>query len=118
MQQLTDIKDKQDIEKLVNQFYDRVLKDEILSPFFKNLNFEKHLPKMVHFWSFVLFDESGYTTNVTDKHMNMQLKKEHFDRWLALFTETLDELFKGEKVEMARSRANLISWTISSKMNL
>jgi len=111
-----DIQSKADIELFVNTFYDKVLKNELLAPFFQRLNFEKHLPKMVFFWSFVLLDEPGYTTNVTDKHMNMPLKKEHFDIWLNLFNTTLDELFKGDKVELAKQRAAVIGWTIGNKL--
>jgi hemoglobin len=48
--------------------------------------------------------------------MHMRLKAEHFQRWLSLFNETLDERFTGEKAEMARQRAALIGWTIQSKM--
>jgi hemoglobin len=71
---------------------------------------------MEFFWRFVLLDESGYTTSVTDKHMHMRLKEEHFKRWLLLFNQTLDELFIGEKVELAKQRAAVIGWTIQSKM--
>ena len=74
-----DITTKQDVEQLVDTFYGRVLTDESLTPFFKNLDFKVHMPKMVHFWSFVLLDEPGYTTNVTDKHMHMPLSPVHFE---------------------------------------
>lgn len=114
---MNDIQSKEDIEHLVNTFYGKVLKNDELSPFFRHLNFEKHLPKMVHFWSFVLLDEAGYTTDVTKKHMHMPIKKEHFDRWIGLFNETVDENFKGEKAELAKQRAFLIRWTIESKIN-
>lgn len=110
-----DITSKQDIEKLVDTFYGRVLQDVELAPFFARLDFEVHMPKMVHFWSFVLLDEPGYTTNVTDKHMQMPLSKAHFDRWVELFHTTVDELFAGEKAELAKQRATLIAWTIQNK---
>ena len=112
---MQDITTKQDVETLVNTFYGDVLKDESLAPFFKHLDFVAHMPKMVHFWSFVLLDESGYTTNVTDKHMHMPLEKAHFDRWVELFQATVDSLFAGDKAEMAKQRANLIAWTIQNK---
>jgi hemoglobin len=111
-----EINSKEDVSLLVQTFYERVLKNEELKPFFKNLNFEEHLPKMIHFWSFVLIDEPGYSTNVTDKHMHMPLKQNHFDIWLSLFNETIDDLFSGEKAEMAKQRAYTIAWTISNKM--
>jgi len=113
---MREIKNEADVHELVQTFYLKVLADDVLAPFFKNLNLEEHLPKMEFFWRFVLLDESGYTTSVTDKHMHMRLKEEHFKRWLLLFYQTLDELFIGEKVELAKQRAAVIGWTIQSKM--
>ena len=112
---MNDITTKQDVENLVDTFYGRVLQDAELAPFFERLDFKAHMPKMVHFWSFVLLDEPGYTTNVTDKHMHMPLSKVHFDRWVELFHGTVNELFAGEKAEIAKQRATLIAWTIQNK---
>lgn len=116
VQEVRDIETRDDITFLVNSFYDRVLKDDLLAPFFSRLNFETHLPKMVHFWSFVLLDEAGYTTDVTAKHLNMPLHKEHFDRWIQLFKQTLDENFTGPKAAVAIQRAQLVGYTILSKI--
>ena len=110
-----DIQSKSDVELLVNTFYDKVLQDELLSPFFRNLNFDHHLPNMYHFWNFVLLDEPGYTTNVTEKHMKMPLNKELFDLWVKLFSETVDSLFSGEKADLAKQRAVVMGWTMGSK---
>jgi hemoglobin len=110
------IENKQDVSLLVNTFYDKVLRNDELKPFFAQLDFKMHLPKMIHFWSFVLIDEPGYSTNVTDKHMQMPIKQEHFDIWLGLFNATVDELFEGEKADIAKQRAFTIAWTISNKM--
>ena len=110
------IENKNDIALLVNTFYTKVLANEKLAPFFKHLDFDKHLPKMIHFWSFILIDEPGYTTNITEKHANMKLTPELFDTWIALFSETVDSLFEGEKAEMAKQRASLLSWTMKSKL--
>jgi hemoglobin len=116
-----EINTHQDIVLLVDEFYSSVLQDEILKPFFADLDFEHHKPRMIHFWSFVLLNESGYTTNVFDKHVHMHLKDEHFDRWLSLFHQTVDRLFEGEKANDAKFRATTIGWTFKEKfkkMNL
>ncbi len=113
---MRDIQTKEDITQLVDVFYGKIMKDALLSTFFKHLNLTVHLPKMVQFWSFVLIDEAGYSTNVVDKHMKMPLAKNHFDQWLKLFNETLDELFVGEKVELAKQRAFTIAWTTEHKL--
>jgi len=114
---MSDITTKEDVALLVNTFYGKVLQDESLKPFFATLDFEAHKPHMIHFWAFVLLDEPNYKTNVTEKHINMPLEQKHFDRWLELFYETLDELFAGEKTEMAKQRAATIAWTIGNKIN-
>lgn len=106
----------EDVRHLVEVFYSKVLNDESLRPFFMHLDLGAHLPKMIHFWSFVLLDEPGYTTNVVEKHLKMPLEPLHFQRWLTLFNETIDDLFEGEKVELAKQRAAVIAWTIQSKV--
>ena len=93
-----DIQTKEDIGYLVDVFYDRVLKDEKIAHFFAHLNFEKHKPKMVQFWSFVLLDEPGYTTNVFDKHANLHANSADFNEWVSLFHATVNELFEGENI--------------------
>lgn len=113
---MNDISSKDDITKLVLTFYEKVNKDHELSPFFKDLDFEVHMPKMIHFWSFALLNEPGYTTNVVEKHVHMPLKEVHFERWLNLFNETIDEHFSGEIASQAKQRAQLIGLTIKSKI--
>lgn len=113
---MNDIQSKEDIINLVDTFYGKVLQDPLLKSFFDGLDFEMHKPKMVHFWSFVLLNEGGYRTDVTAKHMHMPLQKEHFDQWITLFNETVDNLFIGEKAKLAKERAFLIRWTLESKI--
>ena len=111
-----DITTALDIHHMVESFYKKVNEDELLAPFFSQLNWEEHLPNMENFWRFVLLDEAGYTTNVTEKHLHIRLSKEHFDRWLSLFNENVDRLFSGERANAAKQRAALIGLTIQSKM--
>jgi hemoglobin len=112
-----DIQTKGDIVKLVDVFYACVLKNEKLAHFFAHLNFEEHKPKMVHFWSFVLLDESGYTTNVFDKHANLHANSSDFNEWVALFHTTVNELFEGEKAEAAKFRATTLGFTFGAKLD-
>jgi hemoglobin len=112
-----DIQNKEDLVQLVDVFYTRVLQDEKLAHFFAHLDFEIHKPKMVHFWSFVLLDEPGYTTNVFDKHANLQAKSTDFNEWVALFHMTVNELFEGEKAEAAKFRATTLGFTFGSKLD-
>ena len=112
-----DIQTKEDLVQLVDVFYNRVLQDEKLAHFFAHLNFEEHKPKMVHFWSFVLLDEPGYTTNVFDKHANLNANSSDFNEWVALFHMTVNELFEGEKANAAKFRATTLGYTFGSKLD-
>jgi hemoglobin len=113
---MKDITSKAEIENLIEIFYEKVFQNEVLAPFFKGLDFEAHKPQMVHFWSFVLINDPGYKTNVTEKHLHMPLTAQHFEIWIKLFKETIDELFLGETAEMAKQRADLVGWTILEKI--
>jgi len=113
---MRDIQTRADIEEFISLFYGKVAKDSDLSPFFVNIDWEKHLPQMIHFWCFALLDEPGYTTNVVEKHLHMPLKSAHFSTWLQYFNVTIDTLFSGEKADAAKQRAAVIGWTIQSKV--
>jgi hemoglobin len=113
---MRDLATKEDIAFLVEKFYQSILKNKFLRPFFENINFKEHLPRMIHFWSFILHDEAGYTTNVTEKHILLPLKKVHFEIWLELFNKTTDFYFNGKYADKAKERAALIGWTIQSKI--
>jgi hemoglobin len=102
----------EDVQSLVRSFYSKVLNDEMLGPFFtyvKNHHWDKHLEVLDSFWNNVLFYAGDYNGNPLAVHQTMhhftKLSDEHFNRWLKLFNETVDELFEGEKAELAKQRA-------------
>lgn len=110
-----DIGNKQDIEVLINTFYEKLLQVDEIKPVFAGINFPAHVPHIVAFWSFVLLDEEGYKTNVFDKHIDLPIKAHMFDVWLEIFNATVDQLYKGEKAEMAKQRATSLTYTFKSK---
>ncbi len=110
-----DIETKNDIEVLIRNFYNQLLQLPSMQPIFEQINFEAHLPQIVHFWSFVLLDEEGYKTNVFDKHRNLKINTSHFDEWLAVFIKSVNELYSGEKATIAIQRATSLSHTFKAK---
>ncbi|MFM7730409.1 MAG: group III truncated hemoglobin [Flavobacteriales bacterium] len=114
--ELPDIQTEQEVAALVMAFYETVKHDDLIGPYFQRLNWEDHLPKMIHFWSFVLLDKPGYTTQVFEKHMHMRLDKIHFDRWVELWTRAVSERHAGPHADLAIQRARLLGWTFSEKM--
>ncbi|MFN8291077.1 MAG: group III truncated hemoglobin [Chitinophagaceae bacterium] len=118
-----DIKNREDIERLVRTFYEQVKADPLIGPLFTEIariNWEKHLPVMFDFWENTIFFTGTYTGNPMAAHQRLHqlapLKKEHFDRWLTLFTGTVDELFAGEKAILAKQRALSISTIMQIKI--
>lgn len=113
---LRDIESIADIERLVVEFYKLAFSNDLLAPHFEGMDFEHHKPRMVAFWAFVALDVPGYTTNVMDKHRHLPIGPEHFKVWAALFHQTIDELFIGEKATLAKSRATAMGWAFGEKM--
>jgi len=112
---MKDITSKADIESLINTFYSNLLQLEDIKPVFANIDFPKHVPHIVHFWSFVLLDEEGYKTNVFEKHLDLPIKPYMFDKWLEIWITSIDSLFQGEKADLAKQRATVLAFTFKSK---
>lgn len=118
------IKGREDIEFLVDEFYRKVKKDEIIGYIFNeviNFSWDVHIPIMVNFWDSILFDKGTYKGNVMMQHIELNkkspLKPEHFEQWKKLFFETLDENFEGEKVEEAKKRADSMAALMMYKID-
>lgn len=117
-----DLENRADIENMVNTFYQKVRKDELIAFFFDEvaqLNWETHMPKMYDFWEMIVFGASNFRGNPMGTHINLHqkeaLKQKHFDRWLVLFKTTVDELFEGQKAELVKTRALSIATVIQMK---
>ncbi|MEO6520269.1 MAG: group III truncated hemoglobin [Mucilaginibacter sp.] len=97
--ELNDISTENDISLLVNTFYTKVREDALLFAVFDPIvkdNWDQHLQRMVDFWSTLLLYTKKFTDDPLKKHLPLPIDKVHFDRWLMLFNETIDELFKGQ----------------------
>ncbi len=113
-----DIVKRKDVETLVDSFYARVNADPLLAPHFSHVDWQKHLPVMYNFWSSMMFGDQSYRGNPFEKHINLSIKQEHFSAWLTLFTDTVDENFKGNKADEIKMRAQSIAQVFQHKMNL
>ncbi|MCB0707734.1 MAG: group III truncated hemoglobin [Saprospiraceae bacterium] len=105
------IQHKEDIKLLVDSFYEKVLKDDVIGFIFTEvvpISWDEHMPLMYSFWESMLLDEMSYRGNMMVTHLalhkKVRLEERHFDRWKQLFFETLDAHFEGEKVAEAKKR--------------
>jgi hemoglobin len=117
-----DIENSDDVKLLIDSFYTRVREDDVIGYIFNDIakvDWPKHLPRMYAFWEFLLLQKESYQGNPLEPHRRLHamvpLTEAHFTRWLKLFTETVDSLFKGLRAEDAKNRAKLIAMTWQPK---
>jgi len=120
----TDIKNREDISLLVETFYIKIRKDEVLGPIFNTIikDWESHLILLTDFWETQLLLIRTYRGNPIAAHqevddkMNHSITSEHFGLWLNLWFETLDDLFEGETAWIAKNRAQKMSTMLFMEM--
>lgn len=118
-----DIKGRADVEHLVNTFYDKVKQDDVIGFIFNDVAdvvWERHLPVMYDFWESIIFLTNKYIGNPMVVHTNLnervRFTREHFQRWVALFTATVDELFEGKKANIVKEKAISIAAIMETKI--
>lgn len=118
-----DIENRNDLMLLMEKFYEKLLADPSINYIFTEvakINMLHHLPVLVDFWDMVLFQSDTYRKNAMQLHMELHrqspLTKQHFSTWLTYFTQTVDELFEGEKAFLAKQRAASIATTMQIKI--
>ncbi|MGF1922844.1 MAG: group III truncated hemoglobin [Bacteroidia bacterium] len=116
----TDILNVEDVKLLVDDFYERVRDNELLSPIFNDVigeNWPIHLEKMYGFWQTILLDVQSYSGSPFLKHAKLPIQKEHFDSWIELFCQTVDSHFTGIKADEAKWRAARMSEMFQYKLD-
>lgn len=122
---MKNLESREDIELLVNSFYEKVVGDETIGFFFKDIikvDFQKHLPKMYSFWESILFGQMTYKGNPMAVHFPINqleaMEKKHFERWLELWRQTIEENFTGLNASMAITKSENIANLMAYKMEI
>jgi len=108
-----DITNREDLYLIVNEFYKKLLTNKEIKHFFEkfndNDNLEKHLNTLVDFWDNILFYSGTYNKNAMQPHVSLHQKKpfskNHFEIWLNLFNQSVDENFTGNNAHTIKTRA-------------
>ena len=109
----------EDIKLLVDSFYEKVRQNTLLAPLFEEKiqdRWGEHLIKMYAFWETLLLENHTYFGSPFAPHADLKVEKIHFDTWLKLFKETVDEHFIGDKAEDAKIRAERMAEMFFSKI--
>lgn len=120
---LSDIATRSDIETLVRAFYASAMVDEEIGYFFTQvipIDLEEHVPKVTNFWENILLNNPVYSGSPMQKHLALHalspLQKSHFNRWLEIWTQTVDRLFSGQNAALAKARAQMVARSISMRI--
>ena len=119
-----DIESRDDLVQLLEAFYTKAFADELIGHFFTKvvpLNLEVHIPVIADFWDAIIFNKHTYKKNVMVVHQHIHhlshIKKEHLDRWVQIFTGTVDGMFEGDKAALIKQRGSSIATLMDIKLN-
>lgn len=105
--------DETGLERLVAAFYARVRADAALGPIFNDAihDWPEHLEKLAAFWSSVMLGSGRYKGQPMPAHMKHRhrITPALFDRWLALWAETTNELMAPEAAAALQDKAARIA---------
>ena len=111
-----DLNCRENVERFVDCFYQRLLADEQLAPIFLDvarIDLQVHLPLIKSYWCKLLLGENAYRRHTMNIHRQLHARRSlgsaDFERWLNLFCDTLDRSFTGPYSQKARRIAGAIA---------
>lgn len=121
----TDINTPGDIRRMVEGFYELVLRDARLAPIFLDvagIDIDHHIPRICRFYEKLLLDMPGYSRHVMNLHRAVHhqhtLSSRDFARWLSLFERNIDALYAGKNVERAKALVHNIAANMQKTMGV
>jgi hemoglobin len=104
------------LEKLTEVFYDKVLKDDLLYPVFKNMA-AGHSKHVAHFIGEVFGGPKQYTTDdkgshaiMVAHHLGKMLTEEKRKRWMDLLLQSADETGLANDPEFRSALVGYLEW--------
>ncbi|MEV0716090.1 group II truncated hemoglobin [Asanoa sp. NPDC050611] len=104
------------IERMINAFYDRVERDELLSPFFPGGVTRAHRDHVTTWWSEVFGGPADYTDklggyeNMLAHHRNLGITPEHRFRFASLMSLAADDAELPADPEFRAALVGYLEW--------
>lgn len=118
-----DLDSPAEVAEMVRRFYADVAQDDLLGPIFNDVaqvDWSEHIPKLTAFWCRALLGIPGYAGNPFQSHAEVHRKhaftRAHFERWLALFHETLALGWVGPNADRAAELADNVARVHSQQL--
>ena len=119
-----DIACRQDIERLMLRFYSRAFADPLIGAVFTDVarvDLQAHVPVVSDFWESALLQSRNYRRNAFVVHRQLDdhypLLVVHFERWLEIWTATVDSLYAGPVAEHAKTQGTRIARSMARRLN-
>lgn len=104
------------LEKLTKVFYEKVFKDDLLYPVFKNMSGD-HSKHVAHFIGEVFGGPKQYTqgdggshANMVAHHLGKMLDEKKRKRWIELLLESADEIGLANDPEFRSALVGYLEW--------
>ena len=113
-----DLRDE-DLHGLLVTFYERVAEEPLLAPYFAVVDMAEHMPRIVDFWSTMVFNTGRYSGSAFQPHARMPgLTAEHFARWLAVLEATVGARAAGPAAERMKDLAHRVAYSMQLRLGI
>lgn len=101
------------LERLIPQFYERICADAVLGPIFTGAvaDWPAHHAQLIDFWSSIMLTTGRYKGNPVAVHARHRdrLTPAMFDRWLAIWEQTTEEMMPPADARALQAKAARIA---------
>lgn len=111
---------EQDLETLVDRFYEQVRVHPELGPVFNAAidDWPEHKRMLTAFWSSVALGTRSYRGNPMASHRPHPIRAEHFEQWLSLWQSTANEVLAPEHAARVMEYATRIGSSLRYGLGL
>ena len=108
---------EESLKALVDAFYAKVRQDALIGPVFNDAihDWSEHLDKLQAFWSSVMLTSGRYKGRPLPAHVKHgeRISSASFERWLALWRETTEEMLDPTSAAALQDKAARIAESLS-----
>ena len=110
--------DRASVEKMVRSFYAKLVRDEIVGPYFiralgsdlGNDKWYEHFRTLDNFWLYMMEGDEGYMGDPFGPHAFIgKLSAETFERWLEVFNAHVHEHYTREIAEKFYRKSEILA---------
>ena len=115
---MRDLRDD-DLHELLVAFYATIADDSLLAPYFAVVDMSAHRPRIVAFWSTMLFHTGTYSGSAFRPHLEMPgLTADHFSRWVATLEAVVGSRFAGPNADQMIELAHRIAYSMQLRLGI